>query len=147
MLGVDTAGAEKEQPLHPGAVSLVNDVGLNQEILRDEVGGIRSVSQDSADTGSSKENVVWLFGRKKVANRFLVRQIQFVARADDEILEAESLKTTRQHRTHQALMAGYVDFLVRIHRSIMEVIDAVTVLTNELVALRGLQVGGNHFGN
>src|SRR5262249_20158575 len=116
MLGIDAAGAEKEQPLYAGAVRLVNDVSLNQEVLRDEVCGISGVGQDATNAGSRKKNVVRLFAHKEAANRILVRQIEFVTRAYDEILKAKRLKTTHQHRTHQALMAGYVDFLLRIHR-------------------------------
>jgi hypothetical protein len=44
--------------LHAGAVRAVNDVGLDQEVLVDELGAVLVVRLDTADPGGGEEDVV-----------------------------------------------------------------------------------------
>ena len=55
MLGVDAAGAEKQQALDLVLPGAVNDVGLDSEIVVDEFGRIGVVGMNAADFGGGKK--------------------------------------------------------------------------------------------
>ena len=52
------AGTQKHEALHAGGVGRVNEVGLDDEVLVDEVGPEDVVGLNAADFGRSNEEVV-----------------------------------------------------------------------------------------
>jgi hypothetical protein len=73
-LGIDAAGAEEQQALDLVPVRGVNDVGLDGEVVADELGRVFVVGMDAADFGRGEKDVVGFSAAKKASTAaWLVR--------------------------------------------------------------------------
>ena len=78
---VDAARAQEHQPLHAGQVRAVDQVGLDHQVLVQEVGAVLVVGLDAADLGRGDEDVVGpLLGQEGVHGA-LVQQVELGMRA------------------------------------------------------------------
>ena len=55
-LGIDARRAEKQQTIDAGEMGRVNDIGLDRQIVVDEIGGKHVIGVDAADLGGGKHN-------------------------------------------------------------------------------------------
>ena len=83
-LGVDTAAAQKQQLLHAVAKRRLNHVGLDHQVLVDEVGRVGVVGVDTAYLGGGQVDLVWAFGFEEGSDGGLVGQVKLgVGTGDD----------------------------------------------------------------
>ena len=104
-----------KQPLDAGFEGLVDHVGLDHQVVVDEIGRIGVVGVDSADPGRGQDDKVRLLGLHEITHGGLVGQIQLGMRARDQ-LERIALLPPRFESPHNGAadhpaMAGDVDFL------------------------------------
>ncbi len=68
---------KKQQSLDVVPVRLVNDVGLDSQVITNKLGGIRVIGVNAADLCGREENVVGFFvGEKNRLDCFLVGQVK-----------------------------------------------------------------------
>ena len=112
---VDAARAEEDQPLHAGAVRALDEVGLDLQVLVEEVGALHVVGQDAADLGRSDEDEVRALRVQEIEDGALVEQVELGARARDELGVARRLQRTLDGAAHHAAVAGDKDTGAAIH--------------------------------
>ena len=59
------------------AIGLVNDVGLNHQVVVDKVRRIGGVGPDPPHPGRGQEDVVRAFPAEKIGHRGLIPKVQF----------------------------------------------------------------------
>jgi hypothetical protein len=64
----------------------VDQVGLDHQVLVDEVGAEAVVGMDAADLGRRDENEVRLFPARKALRRRLVQQVEFGMGAGQDVV-------------------------------------------------------------
>ena len=83
--GVDAGGAEEEEAVYVVDPARFDGVGLNDEVIADEVGRIGVVGQDSAYFGSGQEDVLGLLFAEELVDVIGVEEIELGPRAEKEI--------------------------------------------------------------
>lgn len=76
-LGVDAGGAEEQQLLHAELMGSVEEVGLDQQVLVDEVGRVAVVGEDAAHPGGGQVDLVDGLTGEEVIDHRLVEEVQF----------------------------------------------------------------------
>ncbi len=112
---VDARGAEEEQPPDARAPGLVDHVGLDRQIVVDEIGGGRAVGQDAADPCRREKDDVGPLGLEERSHRARIGEVQLRVRARDEVRVALRLQRAHQCRAGEAAVAGDVDAGIRCH--------------------------------
>ena len=112
---VDASAAQEEQSLDPGTVGLVDGVLSDGQILEHELGWIRVVGVDAADSGGRDDNDIRLFRCVEIADGLLVGEIEFAADAGGDILETFRSERANHGRADHATMPGDVDMGVLTH--------------------------------
>ena len=112
-LRIDAGGAQEEEVLHPGLKRFVDDVGLDHQVLVDELGRIGVVGEDAAHLGRGQHHVVHPFPAEELPHRLLVGQIEFPMGAGDDSGAALILQPPDNGRPHHAPVAGDIYFRVR----------------------------------
>jgi hypothetical protein len=74
--GVDAARAEEQQALDAIFVRGVDDVGLDRQVVADELGRVAVVGEDAADLGRGEEDVVGLFCGEEGFDGGLVGEVE-----------------------------------------------------------------------
>lgn len=69
----------------------VDHIALNHEVVVNVICWVSIVGVDATYFGSSQINLSGLFVRKKILHSLLVAKIQFVTRADNEIVRRKAL--------------------------------------------------------
>src|ERR1039458_9955599 len=84
-LGVDAGGAEKEQAFDYGGAAGLDDVGLNHQIVADEVRRIAVVGEDTADFGCGQKDIVGFLAGKESVDGDLVQKFQLLVGAGENV--------------------------------------------------------------
>ncbi|GBE48596.1 hypothetical protein BMS3Bbin12_01776 [bacterium BMS3Bbin12] len=116
VLGVDAGGAEEQEFAHAGAVGDVDDVGLDEQVVANELGGPGVVGEDAADLGGDEEDVLGADFFEKGVYRRLVGEVEFGVGPGDEVVESGGAQDPADRGTHQTAVAGDVDAGVWLHR-------------------------------
>ena len=114
--GVDAARTEEEQSLHTGQIRCVQGVGLDRQVVVDEVRREAVVGHDAAHLGGSQKDEFRPLELEKGLRRALVGQIEFGARAQDQVGVSGRLQAAHDRAAYQAAMAGNEDPGVWPHR-------------------------------
>jgi hypothetical protein len=88
----------------------VNDIGLDNQIIIDELRRIGFVGPDSAYLGRGKENILGLFLFKKTFHICLAFQIKLSVGTNNEVGVPLSLQLPVQRRTNKPSVTSYVYF-------------------------------------
>ena len=93
----------------------MDNVGLDCKILLNEVRRVSVISNDSADFCRREKYILGLLPGEKLLRPDLVRQIQLIVTAGDDILVACQVQTTNNRRPCQAPVTGNVYSGLRKH--------------------------------
>jgi hypothetical protein len=161
--GVDAGGAEEEQALDTGVAAGLDDVGLENEVVADEVCGIGAVGEDATDPGRGEEDEVGPFGGEERIDGELVEQVKFLMRAGEDVAVSLAQEFAVDGGADQAAMAGDVDAAVGMHEGSMrgvclsrciwhglclvDVVCVEAVAQHEGVAFGGFEVGLDHLAD
>ena len=117
---VDARGTEIEQPLHPGLKSLVNDIGLNHQIVIDEVRRIGVVGVNPTHPGRCQNHHIRAHILHEGMHRGLISEIQLDMGAGDQLHRftrgSPAFQPAQNGATDHPAMAGDVDFRRIIHQ-------------------------------
>jgi hypothetical protein len=95
----------------------MDQVGLDHQVLVDELGAQGVVGVDAADPGRRDEDEVGLFPGEKGLRGGLVQQVQFRAGAGEDVAVAGLLQAPDQRGTDHAAVAGDVNAGRLVHRA------------------------------
>ena len=106
-------GAEEQQAFDSVAVGGVDHVGLDDQVVVDEVRGIGVVGQDAADLGRREKDEVRTLPRRRSASTAIssVRSSSSWVR-NSRLLKSQPIAARDNGGTHQAAMAGNEDAAV-----------------------------------
>ena len=93
----------------------MDDVVLDLEVLIDELGRIGGIGVDTAYLGSSQNDIVRLFSRKKVAYGLLRSQIKFRMAANAQVLIPRTAQGATDGTAYQPTVPGHKKFTVFLH--------------------------------
>src|ERR1700730_2863619 len=93
----------------------LDNVGLDEKILRDEIRWICCIGQNTAHFRSREKDILRLLLEKKLLHRPPFCQVKFLMRAQQEIRMPGSTKASDKRRSDQSLMTGHVDFCCGVH--------------------------------
>ena len=93
----------------------VDDVGLDHEVVADEVGRVGVVGEDAADFGGGEEDMLGLFGGEELVDGGGVDEIELSAGAGDEVGVAQPLQLAVDGGADQAAVAGDEDAVAGLH--------------------------------
>jgi len=125
--GIDAGGAEEEQTLDAGVAAGLDDVGLENKVVADEVGRVGAVGKDAADPGRGEEDEVGLFGGEERIDGGLVEQVELLARAGEDVAVSLAQELAVDGGADQAAMAGDVDAAVGMHGALLCLVAVVCV--------------------
>src|SRR5437016_12180655 len=80
---VDAAGAEKQQVAHAGLPGFLEDVGLDPQVLVDEVGGVALVRDDAANLRRGEEHDFRALALEELADRASIAAVGLGVRAGE----------------------------------------------------------------
>lgn len=131
VFGVDAGGAQEEEAVYAGEVGVMDDVGLDDQIVVDELGRVGVVGVDAADLGCGQEDVVGALAFEEGADGLLVHEVQaFQAHAAlglgaevrggavdgaEDVFVALFEQGADQGAADHAGGSGYEDFVCRFH--------------------------------
>lgn len=127
-LRVDAAGTEEHEAGHAVLPRAVDHVGLDRQVVADELGRVAVVGDDAAHLGRSQEHVFrFVFGKEGIDRRG-VGQIEFGVGALQDVRVALGFQITDDGRADQTAVAGYIDARFKIQDS--RVLWGFTILSN-----------------
>src|SRR5262249_35388848 len=100
---------------HTSSMGSVDDVQLDGEVGRDELGGIRVIGQDSPHLGRGEEYVVRALRLEEGSNRLLLGEVELLVGADHEVAEALARESADDCTPNEAAMTGNVDAIGCVH--------------------------------
>ena len=113
-LGVDAARAEEHEARHAVLPGAVDHVGLDRQVVADELGRVAVVGNDAAHLGCCQEHVFrFVFGKEGI-DRCGVSKIEFGVGALQDVRVALRLEIADDGRADQAAVAGYIDARFKI---------------------------------
>jgi hypothetical protein len=121
---IDTGASQEQKFLDSVFIGCVNDIGLNDKVIVDEVSRVGIVGVDASDLGCGQENVFWSLTLEKILYILLDFKIQLLMGPQDEVLVSLRLETTMDGRANEARMTSNVDFGREIHKVKVEVTSA-----------------------
>lgn len=113
-LRVDATGSEEHKACDAVLPRAVDHVGLDRQIVADELGRVAVVGDDAAHLGRSQEHVLRLVLGKEGVCRLGVGQVQFSVGALQDVRVALGFQITDDGRADQTAMAGYIDARFKI---------------------------------
>ena len=108
---VNAAAAQKQQALYAMAPCRVDHIGLNRQVVANELGWVAVVGHNAPHLGRGQVYLGGFFGSKKGLNLVSLGQVQFGMGAGQHGL-ALGLQPAHQGRAHQAAVACDVYFCV-----------------------------------
>ena len=84
-LGIDAGRAEEEEAVNIVEARGFDDVGLDDEVVADEVRGVVVVREDAAYLRCGEDYVFWFFFSEEGVYGFGVEQVEFFAGAGEEV--------------------------------------------------------------
>ena len=73
---VDATRAQEKESLHADLISVVNDVGLDDQVCVDEIRRVGVVGMNAADLGGGQKDVDWPFCLEECAHCGLIHEIK-----------------------------------------------------------------------
>ena len=119
-LGIDAGRPQKEEFFYAVLPGTMDDVVLDLEILIDELGRIGGIGVDTAHLGSSQNDVVRFFSRKKVAYGLLLSKIKFCMAANAQVFIARAAQSPADSTAHQTAMSGHKEFTVFLQHDVLD---------------------------
>ena len=113
---VNARRTEKKQTLYTGFPCLINDVGLDGDVLLDKLSRVGVIGDNAAHFGCCKEHVFGLLGLEEFANRLMIGQVEIGVRPLEQVSATCCIKTPNDCRPGQPVVTGDIDPGVRIHR-------------------------------
>lgn len=107
---VDATGAEKAQILDAGLEGAMDDVVLDSEVFVNEVGAVGVVGVNAADFCGGHEDVVGFLGFEEVEYGALIKKVELLPCAGDEVGIAARLQAAHDGGADHAAVAGDVNF-------------------------------------
>ena len=98
----------------------MDDVVLDLEVLIDELGRIGGIGVDTAHLGSSQNDVVRFFSRKKVAYGLLLSQIELCMAANAQILIPRTVQSPTDGTAYQTTMPGDKKLTVFLQHDVLD---------------------------
>lgn len=116
-LGVDAAGAEEQQLLHAVTKSGFDHVGLDHEVLVNEVGGVDVVGVDAAHLGRGQIHLLRFDLREEGAHGGLVSEVEFGVGAGDDVAGgvAGGEQLAHDGRADHAAVARHINGFWLVH--------------------------------
>lgn len=108
-LRVNAARPEEHQPRHAMLPRAVDNIGLDHQVVADELRRVAVVGDDAADLGSGEEHILGLVFGKEGVGRGRVGQIEFGVRPLEDVRIAFRLEIADDGRADQTAVAGYID--------------------------------------
>ena len=106
---VDAGAAEEDDLARPGGLRLADDVGLDLEVLVDELPGLLPVCEDAADLGGRDDDDLGALLGEEAARGVLVGEVELVEVAHDEVLVAGLVQGAQDRAADEAGVPGQVD--------------------------------------
>lgn len=119
-LGIDAGRPQKEEFFYAILPGTMDDVVLDLEVLIDELGRIGGIGVDTAHLGSSQNDVVRFFSRKKVAYGLLLSKIKFRMAANAQIFIPRTAQGPADGAAHQTTMPGHKEFTVFLQHDVLD---------------------------
>lgn len=113
-LGVDAARTEEHEARHAVLPRAVDHVGLDRQIVADELGRVAVVGDDAAHLGRGQKYVFRPVLSEEGIDRSGVGQIEFGVGALQDVRIALALKVADDGRANQTAVAGYIDARFKI---------------------------------
>ena len=88
----------------------MNDVGLDHQIVMDELGRIGVVGMDAPYLGGCQNDVFRFFGGEEGLHGCLVTEFQLRMGAGNEVGVPLGLQATHKGGTDKTTVTGYIDF-------------------------------------
>lgn len=127
-LGVDAARAEEHEARDTVLPGTVDHVGLDRQVVANELGRIAVVGDDAAHLGRGQEHVFRPVFSEEGIDRCGVGQIEFGVGALQDVRVALGFQITDDGRADQTAVAGYIDARFKIQDS--RVLWGFTILSN-----------------
>ena len=112
---IDAARSQETELLRAVPVGGVDHVGLDQQIVADEVGRVRVVRDDAADLGRGHEHVGRPLLREEALDGGRVAQVDGCTRRADHVAEAARGERAAYRRAREAALAGDEHARVPVH--------------------------------
>ena len=109
ILGVNAGGTQEQELLHVVRVCLAEHVALDLHVHHHKVGTVERVGHDATHKGSGEHHRIGAFLIKELLDRILVREVEFLMIAPNQVVVATGLEVIPNGRAHQAVVACNVD--------------------------------------
>ncbi|MCY1223637.1 hypothetical protein D9M69_537210 [compost metagenome] len=116
VLGVNTRRTEKQQPLYSTLMRGLDDIGLNHQILVDEVRRVGVVGKNPTYLGRSQIHLGNLVLLEEGPYRSLIQQVQLITTGGKDIPIAQRQKAANDSRTNHSAMPCDENSLIQISR-------------------------------
>lgn len=93
----------------------LDDVGLDDEVIPDEVGRIGAVSKDAANFGRCENDMLWFFLGEEGVDGTRIEEVELGAGAEQKVGVALVLERADDGRADETPVAGDVDAGVGFH--------------------------------
>lgn len=107
--GVDAARAQKQQLVHAMLMGSLDHVGLDHQVLVDEVGRVGVVGMDAPHLGGRQIHLVRLLRAEELRDRCLIGQVEFGMSAGDDVVLPGLPEVSQNRPTHHATVARHED--------------------------------------
>ena len=104
---VDARRTQKQQPLHPGRMRGLDDIGLDHQVVVQKISRIGVVGVDAAHLGRGQHHLADLVAGKERPHVGLAGQIKLAAAGGDDVAAALRLQPPHDGRAHHATVAGH----------------------------------------
>lgn len=108
-LGVDAGGSKEKELLGTKFVGGEDDIGLDEKINSDEIGGVGGVGENAADLGGSEEDEMGAVDGEEGLDIGLAGEIEGGVGSEEKVGEAESVEAAGDGGADEALVAGDED--------------------------------------
>lgn len=121
-LGVDAAAAKKQQAPHPGAPGRFDHVGLDLEVVEQEISRVAVVGLDAAHLGRRQHHHRGRVLAEPTLHILAVFQIQLGAAGREQVAVARPLQSPADGAARHAAVAGHEDAVFRGDQAIHQLI-------------------------
>ena len=97
------------------APALADDVLLDSEVLKDEVGAVLQVCHDAAHMGCGNDDILGPLLVEELLNRHGIHQVKFLVGAADEVGVALALQAVPDGAAHESAVTRHIYLSVFIH--------------------------------
>ena len=126
----------------------MNHIGLDGQVVLDELRGIGTVGVDAAHFRRSQEDVLRLFECEKVIYGALIRQVEIFTPHQQQIIGTEVAQSTDNRRPNQAPMTRNKNSCLPFHQLLPGTnLGRKACFGNEGIALGFQQIGHHDLGN